>query len=490
MNNSQLGCQNRQPKALFLLVFVQMWECFSFYGMRALLVLYMIHELQFNDITAFGVYAIYTGLVELGGVLGGLVAEKVLGLRRAIVLGGLLIAAGHLTIAIDTLLPPFFIGLALLVVGSSLFNTNISALLGLFYQEDDPKREEGFTLFYVGINVGALLATLVCGAVGELYGWHYGFGLAAIGMLIGNLALFAFQNILEGKGEPPANRNKNNERGLLSLIIPIICIVAFALAQARWMMLFLPLFAILALAYVTKRLLLSEKVETAKIIKLLSYLGGFILIYATSEQIGSSLLVFSERMAEPLLFGITIPSAIVLSINPLTVILFGSFINRLVRVFNRPHENHSERLPKRIAYAFVIAALAFGLLAMGCLQAESSQASISMGVVLSSVFLISISELFIGPFLYSYCSEIASKSEQSTVMSFVPIGFSLSSFVGGIMSQSMAISEGGFESSLAIYGVGFAWIAILLIGTIILMMIGVPFILYLVNKNRNIEEII
>ena len=187
-----------QPKALMLIASVQMWECFSFYGMRVLLVLYMIHQLGWSDAQAFGIFALYTGLVEFGGIIGGMVAEKFLGLKRAISLGGWLIMSGHLTLALgESFL--FFRALALIIVGSSFFSTNLSALLGLFYGENDARRESGFTLDHAAINLGSLLASLLCGYVGELLGWNYGFGLAAIGMLSGNLTFLLSLSCSSGR---------------------------------------------------------------------------------------------------------------------------------------------------------------------------------------------------------------------------------------------------------------------------------------------------
>ena len=160
-----------QPKATFLLSFVQLWNRFSHYGMRTLLVLFMINVLQYPTASALGIYAVFCTLVELGGVFGTMFAEKFLGLRRCIMLGGWIIALGHLSLALHL----FFPGLALLILGSSLFSTNLTALMGLFYAADDPRRTSGFTLFYMGINIGAFLATILCGFLSHTYAWEMSF---------------------------------------------------------------------------------------------------------------------------------------------------------------------------------------------------------------------------------------------------------------------------------------------------------------------------
>ena len=177
------------PTGLYTLFFAEMWERFSYYGMRALLVFYMIKGfLQYSDGQAYAVYGAYTALVYATPFIGGMLADRLLGARRAVVLGGLLMAAGHLLMTIEQ--PEAFFGaLALLIVGNGFFKPNISTIVGSLYPAGSPKRDGGFTIFYMGVNLGAAMSPLICGYVGETYGWHYGFGLATIGMLVG-LAVF------------------------------------------------------------------------------------------------------------------------------------------------------------------------------------------------------------------------------------------------------------------------------------------------------------
>ena len=173
------------PTGLFQLFFAEMWERFSYYGMRALLLFYMIKGfLGLNDSEAYGVYGAYTALVYMTPYFGGMLADRLLGRRRAVILGGLLMAAGHLLMTIETNLA-FFGALGLLIVGNGFFKPNISTIVGELYPKASEKKDAGFTIFYMGINLGAAMSPIVCGYVGETYGWHYGFGLATIGMLVG-----------------------------------------------------------------------------------------------------------------------------------------------------------------------------------------------------------------------------------------------------------------------------------------------------------------
>ena len=183
------------PTGLFMLFFAEMWERFSYYGMRALLVLYMIKGfLARDDQGAYATYGAYTALVYATPFVGGLLADRLLGARKAVILGGVLMALGHLLMTWEAELP-FFMALGLLIVGNGFFKPNISSIVGTLYPDGSPKRDGGFTIFYIGINLGAAMAPLICGYVGEKFGWHYGFGLATFGMLVG-LAVFVAPSAL------------------------------------------------------------------------------------------------------------------------------------------------------------------------------------------------------------------------------------------------------------------------------------------------------
>jgi POT family proton-dependent oligopeptide transporter len=183
------------PTGLFTLFFAEMWERFSYYGMRALLVFYMTKGfLGYNDNRAYTVYGAYTALVYMTPFIGGLLADKFIGQRIAVIIGGLLMAAGHLVMGVEN--PnAFYLAMALLIVGNGFFKPNISTIVGALYPAGSHRRDGGFTIFYMGVNLGAAMSPLLCGYIGETYGWHRGFGLATIGMLIG-LAVFIMPNIV------------------------------------------------------------------------------------------------------------------------------------------------------------------------------------------------------------------------------------------------------------------------------------------------------
>lgn len=470
----------KQPRALYLLFFVQMWECFSYYGMRALLVLYMINKLGFSDLQAYGIYALYCSLSELGGIAGGYLADKFLGLRSTIFLGGWIMALGHFSMAMEGFhLVFFYLGLSLIIIGSCLFSTNISALLGEYYEGDDPRREEGFTLFYVGINIGALLASLICGIIGEVYGWHYGFGLAAFGMLLGNFALYGFRGILQGKGTRP-EASQSHQRNLsyfgIALMVPL-CIVV--LLWESTIVAFLPFLCIGCLCFIGWKLMQTKMFAMSQLVILGIALLSLAIFYSAEEQIGSSFMVLSERYADRLFLGFEIPNSILLSFNPLTVILGGTLLSRLMK--------HSSKgmMVMRMAAGLFLAAVVFAIIAAFCFF-PGEGGKISIVVLLVGTIFISIAELLIGPTAYAYCSEIAPPSLKGVTMGLVPLGFSLAELIGGVWSKMMALEEGEeILPSLALYGEGFGNIAVALS----VVSVGIAVVMFFLKRGQPAEAL-
>lgn len=205
------------PVGLFMLFFTEMWERFSYYGMRALLVLYLVSEvssenagLGWTNSEAGDLYGWYTMLVYITPIIGGILADKIFGFRKAIVIGAVLMTLGHLSLAFEPL-PAFYLGLALLIVGNGFFKPNISSIVGQLYSDESVKKDAGYTIFYQGINVGAFLGSILCGYLGETYGWHYGFGLAGVFMLIGLIQFQLSQKMFGDIGLKPIKKEKEEE---------------------------------------------------------------------------------------------------------------------------------------------------------------------------------------------------------------------------------------------------------------------------------------
>lgn len=439
----------KQPQALYLLNFVSMWECFSYYGMRALLVLFMIHELQLSDHQAFGLYALYTTFVELGGVVGGIVADRFLGLKTSIALGGWTIALGHLCMAIPESQAAFFLGLGLIIAGTSLFRSNVAALLGKFYEENDPRRDAGYTIYYTGINIGGFLASVLCGAVGELYGWHAGFSLAALGMLSGNIALLWGWKILAQPNKEKEFPQKNGLMGALGLGIagPFF---ALAIYYYEKVTLLIPFIAIGAIYYTFLQTRKCSVVQKTNLGRLSLYIGCLIAYFLCEEQLGSSLILFAERHVDRgTLWGV-IPSASLIMFNPLTILIAGPLLSKLIK--KQPIKSMT-----KIMLSFLLLGAAYCTLYLACLLTDPA-GNVALSYVVISIILIALGEIFIAPTVFALASEAASKNLQGLIMGMVTMGFALANLFSGVLSQSMAVIDE--TSSLLVYSGGFKMVGL------------------------------
>ncbi|CAL2091306.1 peptide MFS transporter [Tenacibaculum sp. 190524A02b] len=291
------------PKGLLYLFFAELWERFSFYGMRALLVLYMTKHLLFSDQMSFGIYAAYMSLVYVTPMIGGMLADKIIGFRKAIMLGGILMALGHFFLTFEQ--PIFFYSsLSLIIIGNGFFKPNISSLVGKLYEEGDNRRDAGFTIFYMGVNIGGAIAPLLCAWLAELYGWHYGFVLAGIGMLIG---LLVFKDGLR--------KNVFEEHGLISnktlfykkklgitignlvtvgafLAVPIFALIVRFHEFEHYLVWLVSIFLIVYLFNILKSVTLKERKQ---LIVAIYFTVLYTLFSAIFEQAGSSLTLFADR---------------------------------------------------------------------------------------------------------------------------------------------------------------------------------------------------
>ncbi len=396
---------DKQPRGLYLLNFISMWECFSYFGMRALLVLYMIKELKFGESKSFAIYSIYLTLAELGGVFGGVIADRYLGFRKAVAFGGWAMILGHLCLAGFDSQISFFLALALIVIGTSFFRTNIAALLGTLYEENDLRRDSGYTLYYAGMNVGGFLASIFCVIVADVYGWHAGFGLAALGMFVGMLAMVIGRNSLTVPGKVDFVANKPSLKELLAAALK----AKEALKSVALFMVFL------------------------------------IVFFACEEQLGSSMVLFSERYVDRVTIFGTIPAAMLMTITPLTILLMGPFVSRFLQKYPLVDT-------KKIGISFVLLAAAFWLLNIGSVFGVVDGV-VPIGYAVGSIFLIGLGELFIGPTIFAAASKASPPQLAGLTMGMVTLGFACANITSGFLSQLMAISEEA--ASLDVYIGGF-----------------------------------
>jgi len=324
------------PRGLFVLFLTEMWERFSYYGMRALLILYLVDRFGLADSKAYAIYGSYTALVYLTPMIGGIVADRQLGFRKAIQFGAALITLGHALLAWEglsekggTALPIFYAALACIVVGTGFLKANVTAMVGILYGKEDSRRDAGFTIYYIGINVGAALGAIVSGWLGETYGWGYGFGSAGIGMLLG-LVTFVFGTpAFAGRGEPP-NLSPLHRRSLGLTRESLIYAGAFAGIGLIWLLvrndtLTGYLLAAGGAAIVVRILWLCVKEldgrERAGTFASLLLILLSVLFWALYEQAGSSLNLFTERRIDRHVFGVEIPASVFQALNSVYIII-------------------------------------------------------------------------------------------------------------------------------------------------------------------------
>ncbi|MBU3643729.1 MAG: peptide MFS transporter [Candidatus Methylopumilus sp.] len=339
---------HRQPSGLKVIFFAEMWERFSYYGMRSLLVLYLINSLSYTRDNALALYGIYTGLVYLTPIYGGAIADKYLGKRRALLIGAFLMVLGHFCMAFESLL---YLALGLLIVGNGFFKPNTSSLVGdLYGPGEEGKRSAGYSIFYMGINLGAFLAPLVAGTLGEKVGWHYGFACAGVGMTIGVIQLLMGQDKL-GRAGLKEHQNPvdfSDAQLLLTWVgasVAFVCAIIYGfqffspwlelLSKTQKVMLELSLLAgILVYLLNSKSNSHSEassqipeshspisQSEWARVIAIFIVMLFVIVFWTGFEQAGGTMTLFADKNTDRELFGFLIPASAFQAINPALIIL-------------------------------------------------------------------------------------------------------------------------------------------------------------------------
>lgn len=422
----------KQPAGLYRLFFAEMWERFSFYGMRALLVLYMVRQLAYSNEKAYGIYAAYGALVYSAPIIGGAIADRVLGFRWAIILGGTLMAIGHFVMAIEQ--EYFFFGaLSLIILGNGFFKPNISSLVGKLYpNEQDPRRDRGFTIFYMGINLGALLAPIFCGFIGETYGWHYGFGLAGIGMVLGLLVFVQGQKVFGEKGLPPDPTafKKWTTWVLLGsvLAVPMVMflVINYHVTEYVLIVLIVAMFVgLTAVAFAQKSTVQRDRLLVVVILLFFSS-----MFWAFFEQAGSSLTLFTDRVVDRAVGGIEIPTSTFQSVNPIFIVLFAPLFSVMWARLNRRGLEPST--PVKFALGLLQLGIGFGMLYLGSQSAEAGVVALLFLIV--SYFFQTTGELSLSPIGLS----MVTKLSPGKIVAFVMGAWLMSSAAGHLIAGQVA----------------------------------------------------
>ncbi len=440
------------PHGLSTLFFTEMWERFSYYGIRPLLVLFMTAALAnggfgFQRTEAASIVGIYAACVYLASLPGGWIADRWLGLRRSIWYGGILIACGHLSIALSALFakPAFFMGLVFIVLGTGMLKPNISAIVGELYPEGGSRRDAGFSIFYMGINIGALLAPLITGYLGEKVGWHYGFGAAGVGMVVGLITFRARQARtlgsfgLEPTGTPQQQRTVKMAVGiLLTLIFATIGAAMLrlftinAVAVAERMSIVMLAMALLYFGYLffLGGLTGDEKKRVAVIVVLFLFATIF---WSAFEQAPTSLNLFARDYTNRVVFGWEMPTLWLQSANSLFVIALAPVFAALWVALGKRNRDLSS--PGKFSVGLLFAGLGFLLMvpAANLVIGAGGNLRVSPWWLVASYFLQTLGELSLSPVGLSSMTKLAPRAFAGQMMGVWFMAAALGNLIAGLV---------------------------------------------------------
>ncbi len=433
----------RQPAGLPVLFFTEMWERFSYYGMRALLVLYLVGALGYARGDALALYGLYTGLVYLTPIAGGWLADRYLGYRKSILIGGIVLAMGHFAMAFPSLLA---LALGLLIVGNGFFKPNISTLLGTLYREHDPRRDGGFTIFYMGINLGALLSPLVAGTLGEKVGWHWGFASAGVGMLIA-LGQFLLQQRKLGKAGLPRGAERLGVPDWIHVaLISLLSIPLVYGVTAAWH-LFGPLWGgiatdakvgVAALAFVAFVLWQRRSCshEDWHRVLAISIIGGLtIFFWMGFEQAGGTMNLFAERETERAAFGWEIPASYFQAVNPLLIVLLGPLFALMWKRWDQTRFALS--VPVKMGCGLMLLALGFVLLAFAQGRADVL-GKVGPQWLLGVYLLHTMGELCLSPIGLSMVTKLAPAKLSAAMMGIWFTASAVANYLAGTLESLLS----------------------------------------------------
>lgn len=419
------------PHSLSTLFFTEMWERFSYYGMRALLVLYLVNSQNYSESDALHIYAVYTGLVYLTPLIGGYLADRFLGSQKAIFIGGLTMMIGHFLMAFPNFL---YLAIGMLIIGNGYFKPNISTLLGRLYKPDDVRRDSGFSIFYVGINLGAFLAPLIVGYVGETINWHYGFAIAGFGMLAGLIQFYIGQNkIIKEDISSQSKKLNPADWGIITLVSLINLPLILVILELNQIIndFFFEILAILIILiffyFITKK---KQLLTVKKDIKRIAYIGILsifvIFFWVGFEQAGGSLTLFANNSVDRNFLGFVIPASFFQSINPLIIILIGPMIANFWLSVDR--SKNKINTSQKMGLGLLLLASGFFLI---MLVNNSSETSISLWWLVGVYFLHTMGELCLSPIGLSMVSKVSPKKIASLMMGFWFLSSAVANFTAG-----------------------------------------------------------
>ncbi len=442
-----------QPAGLSTLFFTEMWERFSYYGMRSLLVLFLTATLQkggfgLDDPTATAIYGLYTASVYLSGLPGGWIADRILGHRRSVFIGGMIIAAGHFSMALGWV-ATFYAGLVLIVIGTGLLKPNVSAIVGDLYPEGGVRRDAGFSIFYSGINLGAFIGPLLCGYLGEKVNWHLGFGAAGVGMVLG---LIQYRLGYKRLGTGGLRDLKSSEKAaasrmLLAALGGVVLVVAILVSlNSKGMISLSPLGAAKSLGFVIPLLALSyfgyqiffggfNSIEKKRIGVIFVLFVAATMFWAGYEQAGSSMNLFAERLTNRAIGGWEMPTSWLQSVNPILVILLAPVFGALwVKLRDR-----APSIPAKFGLGLMQLGVGFAVLAWASVYVgdPANPSKVSMGWLVATYFFHTTGELCLSPVGLSAMTKLSPAKLVGQMMGIWFMATSLGNLIAGLLAGKM-----------------------------------------------------
>ena len=417
------------PAGLYVLFFTEMWERFSYYGMRAILVLYLVAEstpeainpgLNWETGAALSLYGTYTMLVYVASIPGGWIADNILGQKKSVLYGGVLLVLGHSILAIEEMWA-FYSGLGLIIAGVGMLKPNISSMVGGLYAQGDVRRDKGFIIFYIGINVGAFLSSLIVGYVGETHGWHYGFGLAGIGMALGLAQYLYGQKYLSQVGDFIGDHKSEDGKDVLKKPLTSI-------EKDRLVVLFLSFILVIV------------------------FWGAF-------EQAGGLMNIYASEKTDRLLMGWLVPASWFQSLNAMFIIFLGTSV--AMYWAKRKLKNQLSSSLFKMIIGLIIMGTGFFFMSAAATQYETDGSSAMYWLVLAYLFH-TIGELCISPVALSFITKLAPLKYASLTMGvyFAMTGFG-NKLAGLLGEASQSMGEFTIFTGIALFCVVFGCIVLL-----------------------------
>ena len=445
------------PKGLFICFFTEMWERFSYYGMRALLIFYLVQHWGFTDGSEYILYGAYTSLVYMMPVIGGVLADRYLGSRKAVTFGAVLLVLGHTLMTIENNVQIFYLSLALIISGVGFLKPNISTMVGALYPDGDPRRDSGFTIFYMGINIGAASASILCGYLGQTYGWAYGFGAAGVGMLFGLIVFLWGQKYLDGHAEPPSEEYKEKYLSITKenwcyISGVLMVLVSWVLIQYTSVVggLLAALGSISIIFWLYYSLKKCDPIERDRLLSVGVLVLFSLIFWALFEQAGSSLNILTDRGVDRNFYGWDVPASMFQSLNAIFIFTLAPLFAYLWIFLGK--RNMEPSIPMKFSLGLFFVGLGFLLLVSGMSgeaisQIDDSGKEIFIGAKTAVIWIFviylvhTIGELCLSPVGLSSVTKLSPQRIVGVMMGMWFLASAAGNFVAGIVATSTSSEE-------------------------------------------------